>query len=143
MLDDLRKRFGSLISGRVSVVEEELADGPRELSPQEGQKKRAVEALLLARRESQKREARLILTERIHNRAAMLLNEIRTDLLQRVHGRIEEENQSESFAQSSRGNARSRLHNPSRCRDRRANEKAARDDEVRAGRRARRRAVVP
>ncbi|TDI36394.1 MAG: hypothetical protein E2P02_25375 [Acidobacteria bacterium] len=97
MLDGLRKRFGSLISGKVSVVEEEPADAPQELSPKEEQKKGAVEALLLARRESQKREARLILTERIHNRAAMLLNEVRTDLLQRVHGRIEDENQSESL----------------------------------------------
>ena len=46
MLDGLRKRFGSLISGKVSVVEEELADGPQELSTQEEQKKGAVEALL-------------------------------------------------------------------------------------------------
>ena len=98
MLDGLRKRFGSLIAGnKVSVVEQELAVAPQELSPKEEQKQGAVEALLLARREAQKREARLILTERIHNRAAMLLNGIRTDLLQRIHGRIEEENQSESL----------------------------------------------
>ena len=46
---------------------------------------------LLARRESQKREVRLILTERIHNRAQVLLNEVRTDLLQEIHRRLEEE----------------------------------------------------
>ena len=90
MLKSLRKRFGNLIVGKTSVLEEEQPDPEipdEEAAPEETD----VEAVLLARRESQKREARLILTERIHNRAQVLLNEVRTDLLQEIHRRLEEE----------------------------------------------------
>jgi hypothetical protein len=90
MLDRLRKRFENLIAGKTSVLEEELPEV--EPPPEEAGAERAdVEAVLLARRESQKRESRLILSERIHNRAQVLLAEVRTDLLQDVHRRLEEE----------------------------------------------------
>ena len=90
MLDRLRKRFGNLIAGKTSVLEEERPD-PETPDEEPAPAETDVEAVLLARRESQKREARLILTERIHNRAQVLLNEVRTDLLQEIHRRLEEE----------------------------------------------------
>ena len=89
MLDRLRKRFGNLIAGKTSVLEEEQPD-PETPVEEPAPEETDVEAVLLARRESQKRESRLILTERIHNRAQVLLNEVRTDLLQEIHRRLEE-----------------------------------------------------
>ena len=68
MLDSLRKRFGNLIAGKTSVLEEEQPD-PEIPDEEPAPEETDVKAVLLARRESQKREARFILTERIHNRA--------------------------------------------------------------------------
>lgn len=109
MFNRLRKRFGNLIAGKTSVLDEaqpeeeqqpegehadpEVAETDTEAPANEGD----VEAVLLARRESQKRESRLILTERIHNRAQVLLNEVRTDLLQEIHRRLEDEVRSEAL----------------------------------------------
>jgi hypothetical protein len=92
MLDRLRKRFESLLAPKAPSVIEEPAPEPEPAAPAEEPKSVSdVEAILLARREAQKRESRLILTERIHNRAAALLNEIRTDLLHEIHRRLEVE----------------------------------------------------
>ena len=90
MLESLRKRFGNLISGKTSVLEEEQP-APETPAEEETPEETDIQAVLLTRRESQKREARLILTERIHNRAQVLLNEVRTELLQEIHLRLEEE----------------------------------------------------
>jgi hypothetical protein len=90
MLDRLRKRFESLFAPRTPPVLED--PGPEPEAPVDAAKPATeVEAILLARREAQKRESRLILTERIHNRAAALLNEIRTELLHEIHRRLEDE----------------------------------------------------
>ena len=98
MLDRLRKRFGDLIAGKSSVIEAEPPDASAD-AVEAAQETEAtdVAALMLARRESQKRESRLILSERIANRAAVLLNELRTDLLQEVHRDLEEENQDQTL----------------------------------------------
>jgi hypothetical protein len=92
MLDRLRKRFESLLAPRTAPVLEEPGPEPEPATREEEAKPASdVEAILLARREAQKRESRLILTERIHNRAAALLNEIRTELLHEIHRRLEGE----------------------------------------------------
>ena len=64
--------------------------------PQEEQKSDLEEAIL-ARKEAHKREARLILTERIHNRAGVLLGEVRDELLQRIHHSLEEKVQTQTL----------------------------------------------
>src|SRR3989304_4558094 len=56
-----------------------------------------AEAMLLARREAQKRESRLILTERIHNRAAALRQELRTSLLHDIRRSLDQEVQNQSL----------------------------------------------
>ncbi len=56
-----------------------------------------AEAMILARQEAQKRESRLILTERIHNRAAALLNELRTSLLNDIHRSLDQEVRNQSL----------------------------------------------
>jgi hypothetical protein len=92
MLDRLRKRFESLLAPKASpVLEEPVPEPLPEVHQEPAKPPTDVEAILLARREAQKRESRLILTERIHNRAAALLNEIRTELLHEIHRRLEGE----------------------------------------------------
>jgi hypothetical protein len=71
--------------------------GAPEASPDEAaEKAREAEAIALARREAQRRESRLILTERIHNRAAALQNELRTSLLNDIHRSLEQEVKNDS-----------------------------------------------
>jgi hypothetical protein len=100
MLDRLRKRFESLLAGPAPAVEEPppAPDTPLEVSAEaEAERAREAEALLLARREAQKRESRLILTERIHNRAAALQNELRTSLLNDIQRSLEQEVRNDSL----------------------------------------------
>ena len=95
MLDRLRKRFENLLGpkpGPVVDEDEHPVDEAGEdagSSAQEGSTN--LESAILARREAQNRESRLILSERIHNRAALLLNELRGELLLEIQQRLEEE----------------------------------------------------
>jgi hypothetical protein len=108
MLDRLRKRFQNLLSSKdSSVLEEEpssessnldaLSEALEDVEKARVSTTKDVETVLLARREAQKRESRLILSERVHNRAAVLLNELRTELLNVIHGRLAEEVQDKSL----------------------------------------------
>ena len=97
MLDRLRKRFESLLSRTASVDEAEppaIVEAPAD---EAAAKASEAEAMLLARREAQKRESRLILTERIHNRAAALQNELRTSLLNDIHRSLDQEVKNQSL----------------------------------------------
>jgi hypothetical protein len=98
MLDRLRKRFESLLTKTAPTVDEaeppSLPDVPPEL---ESERATESETMLLARREAQKRESRLILTERIHNRAAALQNELRTSLLNDIRRSLDRELKSQSL----------------------------------------------
>jgi hypothetical protein len=101
MLDRLRKRFENLISGKSSPVLEEAppedVQAPEVGLPEEASPANDVAAIIQARREAQKRESRLILTERIHNRAASLLNDLRTELVNEIHRRLDQEVQNQSL----------------------------------------------
>lgn len=92
MLDRLRKRFESLLTRTAPLVDEaeppEVVEVPTDEAAAQASE---AEAMLLARREAQKRESRLILTERIHNRAAALQNELRTSLLNDIHRSLDQE----------------------------------------------------
>ncbi|HSF18053.1 MAG TPA: hypothetical protein VLK65_21130 [Vicinamibacteria bacterium] len=95
MLDRLRKHFGSLLGSKdTSVIEEELQNALNEElldrvdAAPEGHAE--ADAGVVARREAQKRESRLILSEQIHNRASVLLGESRTDLLHEIHRRLQD-----------------------------------------------------
>ncbi|HXV61018.1 MAG TPA: hypothetical protein VEK15_10020 [Vicinamibacteria bacterium] len=95
MLDRLRKHFGSLLGSKdTSVIEDELQNALNEelLDRVDTVPERAAEAeaVVLARREAQKRESRLILSEQIHNRASVLLGESRTELLHEIHRRLQD-----------------------------------------------------
>ncbi len=95
MLDRLRKRFESLLT-RTAPRIEETPPPSAEASVAAAQASEA-EAMLLARREAQRRESRLILTERIHNRAAALQNELRTSLLNDIRLRLDGEVKNKSL----------------------------------------------
>jgi hypothetical protein len=98
MLDRLRKRFESLLARSAPLVEElPEGDGAEAASEPPVAEVSEAEALLLARREAQKRESRLILTERIHNRAAALQNELRTSLVNDIHLRLDDEVRNKSL----------------------------------------------
>lgn len=97
MLDGLRKRLESLLAGKASPVLEDESPPPAEPAAEERPPASNLEAVLLARKEAQKRESRLILTERIHNRAASLANELRTELVTQIHRRLEHEVQNQSL----------------------------------------------
>lgn len=93
MLDRLRKRFENLLGAkRAPSVGEGGTDGQEPTEDEASTESSAdLESATLARREAHKRESRLILSERIHNRAAVLLNELRSELLQEIHHRLDEE----------------------------------------------------
>jgi len=102
MLDRLRKRFESLLTKTAPLVDEVVdeAEPPAvaEVAPvAAAAQASAAEALLLARREAQRRESRLILTERIHNRAASLQNELRTSLVNDIHRSLDQEVKNQSL----------------------------------------------
>ncbi|HJS74694.1 MAG TPA: hypothetical protein VJ921_10430, partial [Vicinamibacteria bacterium] len=98
MLDRLRKRFESLLARTAPLVEElPEGDGAEAATEPTAAEVSEAEALLLARREAQKRESRLILTERIHNRAAALQNELRTRLVNDIHLRLDDEVRNKSL----------------------------------------------
>ncbi len=97
MLDRLRKRFENLLSGKTPPVLEGESQTTAEATPDESHPGSDVAAILLARKEAQKRESRLILTERIHNRAASLANELRNDLVTGIHRQLEQEVQHQSL----------------------------------------------
>ena len=98
MLDRLRKRFESLLSRTASGRRGSALRRRRSPVPDEAAAKASeAEAMLLARREAQKRESRLILTERIHNRAAALQNELRTSLLNDIHCSLDHEVKNQSL----------------------------------------------
>ncbi len=98
MLDRFRKRIGNLLSGGSAT--EEAPPAETDLAPPTQQAPAPtseLEAVVLARREARKREARLVLSERIYNRAATLKIELRSRLLQEIQGRLEEETDSQSL----------------------------------------------
>lgn len=108
MLDRLRKRFGDLLGPKdAPVLEEELQSALNEevhdvldgddSAESPGSKGNPIEQHMLSRKEAQKREARLILTERIHNRAAGLIGGLKTDLLHEIHSRLEKEVRQQSL----------------------------------------------
>jgi hypothetical protein len=97
MLDRLRKRFESLLARTAPAVDEVEPKEPVVPSEDAAAQANEAEAMLLARREAQKRESRLILTERIHNRAAALLNELRTSLLNDIRRSLDEEVRNQSL----------------------------------------------
>jgi hypothetical protein len=99
MLDRLRKRFESLLTRSAPSIEEAEPPEIALIPPEEAAATQAseAEAMLLARREAQKRESRLILTERIHNRAAALQNELRTSLLNDIHRTLDQEVRDQSL----------------------------------------------
>ncbi len=98
MLDRLRKRFESLLAKSAPLVDEPEPPPSVEVPVEQGAAQASeAEATLLARREAQKRESRLILTERIHNRAAALQNELRTSLLNDIHRKLDQEVQNQSL----------------------------------------------
>jgi hypothetical protein len=98
MLDRLRKRFESLLAKSSPLVEEAEPPSAVEVPPEDpGAQASEAEATLLARREAQKRESRLILTERIHNRAAALQNELRTSLVNDIHQKLDQEVRNQSL----------------------------------------------
>ena len=95
MLDRIRKRIEDLITA-VSSSEtegESAAEGELVEDSPEGsdESQSELEAEVLARREARKREARLILSERIHNRASTLISELRNRLVSEIEQRLEEE----------------------------------------------------
>jgi hypothetical protein len=98
MLDRLRKRFESFLTKAAPSVDEAEPSSVVEVLPEDAAAQAsAAESILLARREAQKRESRLILTERIHNRAAALQNELRTTLLNDIHQNLDREVQNQSL----------------------------------------------
>lgn len=102
MLDRFRKYIENLFN-TASPSEGKADAGPvsgddSELSQTEPEKAGAeLEAVVLARKEARKREARLILTERIHNRATTLMSELRNKLLIEIHDRLDEEASSQNL----------------------------------------------
>ncbi len=100
MLDRLRKRFESFLTRTAPLVDEAEPPEALEVPPEQAAEPVSAaeaEAMLLARREAQKRESRLILTERIHNRAAALQNELRTSLLNDIRRSLDEEVKNQSL----------------------------------------------
>ncbi len=97
MLDRLRKRFESLLAKSAPLVEEAEPSASAEVPLEDPVPASEAEAMLLARREAQRRESRLILTERIHNRAAALQNELRTRLVNDIHERLDQEVKNQSL----------------------------------------------
>ncbi len=98
MLDRLRKRFESLLTRTAPLIEETAPpESPDAAVEDNAARESEAEAMLLARREAQRRESRLILTERIHNRAAALQNELRTSLLNDIHLRLDDEVKNKSL----------------------------------------------
>jgi hypothetical protein len=99
MLDRLRKRFENLLTKAAPAVEEPEPSLVVEAPPSEPASADVseAEAMLLARREAQKRESRLILAEKIHNRAAALQNELRTSLLNDIQQSLGQELKTQSL----------------------------------------------
>ncbi len=98
MLDRFRKRIEGLFSpegssDRSAPPEKEegaAPETPAEVKPE-------IEIAIQARREARRREARLILSERVHNRAATLMSELRNGLLNEIQRRLQEETASRSL----------------------------------------------
>jgi hypothetical protein len=98
MLDRFRKRIGNLLSGGSTTEEAPppVTDPPvptQQAPPAASE----LEAVVLARREARKREARLVLSERIYNRAATLKIELRNRLLREIQDRLQEETGSQNL----------------------------------------------
>ncbi|MFQ5792305.1 MAG: hypothetical protein ACE5JI_17685, partial [Acidobacteriota bacterium] len=104
MLNRLRKRLQSLFTQTLSATEEPestpissdnvasaVATGPGSTDAPDSADTSDLQAAALARREARKREARLILSERIHNRSSTLLSELRNQLLRDLQARLEKE----------------------------------------------------
>ena len=94
MLDRLRKRFVDLIGGETPAGEAPLSadELPARNKAPEGRPESPA-----SRGGRQERESRLLLSERIHNRAAVLLGEVRTELLQEIHRCLDEETPSKTL----------------------------------------------
>lgn len=108
MLDRFRKRLGSLLNAASSSSVEQVLESekPPDASPEpaepplEATASRApseLELAMEARREARRREARLLLSERLHNRSVTLLGELRNLLLQAVQERLDRESGGEGL----------------------------------------------
>lgn len=96
MLDRLRKRLENLLSSSpapTAEIEPEDESAPPEPSRTQAAvtAQQELEVALAARHEARKREAQLLLSERIHNRVTTLMGQLRDELLQEIHRRLDEE----------------------------------------------------
>jgi hypothetical protein len=101
MLNRFRKRLGSLLSSATSSEGVLESEKPPETPPEPetppppavppARPTSDLELAMEARREARRREARLLLSERLHNRSATLLGELRNRLLQAVQQRLDRE----------------------------------------------------
>ncbi len=87
MLDRFRKRLGRLLGATPTPPDESAVKAARALLPVS----LSNDPVDAATREARSREAKLILKERIHNRATVLLSEVRTKLVEEIHRRLDEE----------------------------------------------------
>ena len=100
MLDRFRKRIEGLFNS-ADPAEKEASllqhEAGADTSPSEQGASQELAAAIQARKEARRREARLILSERVHNRAQTLMSEIRNQLLSEIQLRLEEEADSENL----------------------------------------------
>ncbi len=99
MLGRLKKRIENLMGDTSAVTAEPTTEVP-DPSSTHGFVKASRQrpkwqpdpevAEKLARREAQRREVRLLLKERIHNRSVVLMSELRNHLLSKIHNSLEE-----------------------------------------------------
>ena len=98
MLDRFRKRIEGLFSPEESSDTSRPPDTEGAAAPETPTaEKPEVEAAIQAHREARRREARLILSERVHNHAATLMSELRNGLLNEIQQRLQEETVSQSL----------------------------------------------
>lgn len=100
MLQRLRKRIGDLVGqspAATSPTTAPVSEAPTLPQPVKGLKSPSPPELdqevaaKLARREAQRRDARLLLKEQVKNRTATLMSEIRNELLFEIHNTLDQE----------------------------------------------------
>ena len=104
MLNRFRKRLGSLLTAASSSSAEQVLDSEKTSdapdaadSTSECRSPSELELAMEARREARRREDRLLLSERLHNRSVTLAGELRNRLLQAVQERLHRESGSEGL----------------------------------------------
>ena len=99
MLGRLKKRIENLMGGNSAATAEPTTETSDPSSTHGFAKARRSRpqwqpdpevTAKLARREAQRREARLLLKERIHNRSVVLMSELRNHLLSEIHNSLQE-----------------------------------------------------